>query len=96
MKEPVGSLSLSSVLPDDEEDWIIGDLVAVGAGKRVGVKRRLQDLQESCRIKKRKVPGSVSVAVGLAGELVDEALVATLPGQARAISHVSTSWRKSC
>lgn len=67
-------------MPNDEGDGMIGDLVEVGAGERVGAKRRLQDLLEFCRIKRRKVSGSVSETVGLAVELVDGTAVATTPG----------------
>lgn len=56
-----------------------GGLVEVDAEVRVGVKRRLRDLQESCCVKGRKGPESVVEAVDLAVELVDDAVV-TSPG----------------
>lgn len=68
----------SSVLPDDEEHWMMSDLVDVDAKKRVEVKRRPRYLQESCRDKRRKVAESVVEAVGLAVELVDDVAVALL------------------
>lgn len=47
---------------------------------RVGGKRLLSALQESCHVKRWKVLGSVSEAVGLAVELIDGAAVAKSPG----------------
>lgn len=79
MKDPADGLLLSPALADDEKDWTIGDLVELDPEERVGVRCRFRDLQESCRFKRRKVPGSVSGAVGLAVELVDDAAVATSP-----------------
>lgn len=67
-------------MPCDKENGTMVDLVKVKVEERVGAKRRLSDLQESCSTKRCKVPGSVSEAVGLAVELVDDAVVASPPG----------------
>lgn len=66
-------------IPNNEKDWTLGDLVKVAAEKRVGVKRRLRELQDTCRNKRRKVPTSVAEAVGLAVELVDRGGVPPSP-----------------
>lgn len=69
----------SSAIPKDEEDWKMGNLVEVGAERRVGVKRRLCNLQEPCRVKKWKVPESEVEAVDPAVLFADDAVVA-MPG----------------
>lgn len=58
---------------------MIHDLGGVDAEECVGVKRRLRDLQELCRIKRWKVPGIVSEEVCLAAERDDYAAAATSP-----------------
>lgn len=63
----------------DEKDGTVGDIVKIDQGKRVGMKQRLQNLQDSCCAKKRKVPASVSEAVYLAVKLIDDAAVALWP-----------------
>lgn len=61
---------------DDGDDQKIPNMVAVEAEARVGVKRCLCNLQESCRARRRKVPESVVEAVGLAVELANGVAVA--------------------
>lgn len=58
----------------------MGNLVEGEEGEQVKLKRRLRNLQESFRAKRRKVSGSVSKAVGLAAAWVDGAVVASLSG----------------
>lgn len=68
---PPGRSHSSPAVPDNEEDWTMGSLVEVDAEERIGMKRRVRDLQESCLVKRRKVRKSVVETVGLAVELVD-------------------------
>lgn len=77
VENPAKCLLSSSVKPDDEEYWTIGDLVEAGPDGRVGVERLLHDLQDSCCVKKRKVPESVSEAVVLAVELINDVVAST-------------------
>lgn len=49
-------LSSSPVVPSEEKNWSIEDLVKAGEREQVGVKHRLSDLQDSCRAKRHKVP----------------------------------------
>lgn len=53
-EEPAECLPSNPVLPNDEVDGLIGDLVAVDAKERAGVKRRLCNLQESCCNKRQR------------------------------------------
>lgn len=46
----------------------------------MGVKQRACDCHNLCRAKKRKVPASVSEAVGLATELMRDAAKTSTPG----------------
>lgn len=55
----VGCLLSSPAVLDTEANWTVGDLVAIDAEERVGEKRRLCDLEKSCRVEMQKVPGSV-------------------------------------
>lgn len=64
-----------------EEDWDLEDLVEMDSVERVGVKRRLRDLQDSCRTKRRRIPETIADAVGLAAELVSDVAVAPSPGK---------------
>lgn len=66
---------LNSEIPEDEEDWTMGNLVEAHAEERVGVNRRLRDLQKSCRVKVLIVPGCAVESVGLAVELADDTVV---------------------
>lgn len=59
-----------------------GDPLEVGAKKCVKMKFRSHDLQDSCHIKRRKVPESVSEVVGLVVVMVDIVALETLPGAA--------------
>lgn len=79
LEDPAEYLLSSSAMPSDERDWAMGDLVEVEEGEQVEVKRRLRNLQELCHAKRRKVPESVSNAVGLAVELVDDAVITSSP-----------------
>lgn len=56
----------------------MSDLVEIDVEERVGIKRRVRDLHESCRIKRRKVLKRVVEAVALAVGWVDDT-VATSP-----------------
>lgn len=67
-------------MPSDEVDWMMGELVGAEEGKRVEIEPHLPDLHELCRAKTRDVSGSVSVAVGLAADLVDDVIVTSLFG----------------
>lgn len=49
------------------------------------MKQRLCDLHDSCRAKKRKVPASVSEAVGLAAELMNDAVITSSPGAVKVV-----------
>lgn len=62
----------NTAMADDEEDWTTGNLIEVNAGDRVYVKRRLNNMEEVCRAKSRKIQESVCEAVGLVLELVDD------------------------
>lgn len=57
-------------VPNDKVDWALGVTIGLDAVERVGVKRRLELVQESCRTKPRKVSNTVAGAVELANELV--------------------------
>lgn len=48
---PAKPLLSSPTVPDDEEDYCMGVLVEVDGEERVGVKRRLRDLQKTCSVK---------------------------------------------
>lgn len=50
----------------NEEDWTIGGLVEVNERERVEVRRRLRDLEKSCRAKSCSVPERVTEPVGVA------------------------------
>lgn len=63
----------SPAVLDDKENWTTADFVEPDAETRAGVKRRLYDLQESFRAKKRKVLNSILEAVSLIVELFDDA-----------------------
>lgn len=63
-KRPASSPTLSS----DEEDRKMDDLIEIDEGERVGMKRHLCNLQDSCCTKKRDVMTSESEGVGLAVE----------------------------
>lgn len=76
----VERVPLSSAI-EDEKLWVLGESLEADAEERVGVKLRLRDLQESCRVKKWIVPESVVEAANLAVGLVD-ITVATSPGVA--------------
>lgn len=67
-------------ISSDEEDWTFVDLVEIAFEERVGVKRRLRDLQDSYRNERRMVTASVAEAVGLALELVGLVDVPPSPG----------------
>lgn len=75
---PAGCTPSSSTVPADGENWTTKKFVEVDAEERAGVNCRFHDLQESCRVERRNVPGNVSKTAGLAVELVDDA-VATSP-----------------
>lgn len=79
VEEPVKGSPYSPAVAVVEEDGTIGNLVKVDVVERVGVRRRLYHLQEPCSAKWRRLPGSVSNAVVLVVELIDDAAVATLP-----------------
>lgn len=40
--------------PDEYDDWELEDAIGLNKAEHVGMKWRLQDLQESCRAKKGK------------------------------------------
>lgn len=73
-------LVLPGHLPSDDEYWTLGDLVKVAAEERVGGKRHLRKLQDTCRSIRRKVLASIADAVGLAVELVGRVDVPPSPG----------------
>lgn len=73
-----GHLHSGSAVHGGGEDWTLGDLDDVDAEERVGMKRRLYDLQRFCPVKMRKVPKSVVEAAELAVELVEDAAGALL------------------
>lgn len=52
-----------------DADWEPEGTNDLEEAERVGVKRHLRDLQDSCRDKGRKVPKAVAEAFGLANEL---------------------------
>lgn len=66
----------SPVIPRDEEERTMRNLVEVNTEERVVVKLLLRNSQESCRVKRWKVPKSVVEAVDLTVKLVDNAVVA--------------------
>lgn len=48
---------------DDHEDWGFDDAIGGYSAQRVGFERNLQDLQDECRTKKRRVPPNVAETV---------------------------------
>lgn len=80
LKNPAGRSPSSPVMPNGEEDCTMSNLVEVEAEVRVGIKRCLRGLQESCSAKRCNVPETVSEAVGLAVALVDDAVAPSWPG----------------
>lgn len=57
---------------DDDVDWDLEGADGFDTVERVGVKRRLETLQDSCRTIYRKVPSTVAEPVALADELVHQ------------------------
>lgn len=68
------------MMPSDKKDCTRGGSVEDEVGERGEIKRRLRALHELCRADRRKVPESVSEAVGLAVELVGSVVVASSLG----------------
>lgn len=66
-------------ISSDKEDWPMGDLVEVDERERVGLKRRTRHLHNTCRARRRKVPGSITEAGGLAVASMDGATVLSSP-----------------
>lgn len=62
-------------MSDDENDWTMVDLGETDAEKRVNVKHHFWDSQNSCCVKRRNGSEIVVKAVGLAVELVYNAVV---------------------
>lgn len=50
---------------EDDNDRNCKDADGIYEAERIGVKRRLRDLQEFCRVKLRKVPSTLAKAVEL-------------------------------
>lgn len=67
----VGESRVNDV-PDDKDNWNFEGAFGLDEVVRVGVKIKFLDLQESCRVKRRKVPGTVAEAVELANKLVNQ------------------------
>lgn len=59
-------------VPKDDDDRNYEGAVGLDEMDRFGVKRRIRDLQKSCRVKLPKVPGTVADAVELADELAKQ------------------------
>lgn len=75
----------------------MGDLVELDSEELVGVKRRLRNLQESCRVKRWKVPEIEIEAVYLAVEPVDDTVL-TSPGAADVVDPFidELGWQLPC
>lgn len=58
------------VFSDDDDDWDLKGAVGVDSVECVGVKRRLETLQESCQKKCWQVRNTVAEAGALVAELV--------------------------
>lgn len=54
VEEPAECLFSIPVMPDDKEDWTIGDFVEADSEEPVKVKRCLRGLQEFCRTRDKK------------------------------------------
>lgn len=76
---PAGHPPSCLYTPSKEEDWVMGDLVIVEAEEEVEVELRLRELQGSCRAKEGKVMDCEPYAAGLAVELGDDVVAASLP-----------------
>lgn len=65
--------AISAVANDvkDDDDWDLEGAVGLDNVERVGAKRHLRKLQDSCRAKKRKVPGPVAEAFEFSTQLVN-------------------------
>lgn len=59
------ALSSSAIL-ENKEDWTMASLFEVDAMKWAKIKRRLRSIQESCLVKRQRVPENVLEVVDLA------------------------------
>lgn len=74
----------------------MSDSVETGAEKRVGAKHCIHDLQDSCRAKWPKISESVSQAVSLVVEVVDDVVTVSAPDAGRvADPHIDWLTRQS-
>lgn len=62
-------------LETQDNDLDLEEMAGLDATKRVVVKRRLRDFQNSSRAQRRKIPETVADAAGIAAELLGNAVV---------------------
>lgn len=67
----------SPTMASDEENGAMSNLNGIDEEERVKLKRCLHDLKRSCRAQRRMVPVCLSVPVGLAVELMSDAVEAS-------------------
>lgn len=56
-------------IPKEDDDWDLKGAVGLDEAEQSGVKRRLRNLQESCRTKKQKAPAMIAEAFKLVAKL---------------------------